>query len=115
MILLLWWSLALCNDFKVRKDAESDGGYVEAATQHSERMCVHTEPSSPQAPLHLPPSHLHPPSPLEHSLTSVNWMKQVTHSSSVERMWQAGNGQDKEGIYEVLVNLNNSLNEGPQE
>lgn len=42
-------------------------------------------------------------------------MKQVSHSSRVERMWQAGNGQDKEGIYEVLVNLNNSLNEGPQE
>lgn len=42
-------------------------------------------------------------------------MKQVSQSSSGERMWQAGNGQDKEGIYEVLVNLNNSLNERPQE
>lgn len=42
-------------------------------------------------------------------------MKQVSQSSSGERMWQAGNGQDKEGIYEVLVNLNNSLNERPRE
>lgn len=35
-------------------------------------------------------------------------MKQVSQSSHDETMWQAGNGQDKEGIYEVLVNLNNS-------
>lgn len=42
-------------------------------------------------------------------------MKQVSQSSSGKRMWQAGNGQDKEGIYEVLVNLNNSLRERPRE
>lgn len=42
-------------------------------------------------------------------------MKQESQSSGGERMWQAGNGQDKEGIYEVLVNLNNSLHERPRE
>ena len=42
-------------------------------------------------------------------------MKQVSPSRSGERMWQAGNGQDKEEIYEVLVNLNNSLHERPRE
>lgn len=42
-------------------------------------------------------------------------MKQVSQSSCGKRMWQVGNGQDKEGIYEVLVNLNNSLHERPRE
>lgn len=68
----------------------------------------------PRLPKSTPPP-LIPPSPLEHSLTSVIKMKQVSQSRSGERMWQAGNGQDKEEIYEVLVNLNNSLNERPRE
>lgn len=42
-------------------------------------------------------------------------MKRGSQSRSGKRMWQAGNGQDKEGIYEVLVNLNNSPHERPQE
>lgn len=92
----------------------------------SELMRTLTKPSSPGAYLQSavapsplpqvhPPPPLFPPSPLEHSLTSVIKMKQVSQSRSGERMWQAGNGQDKEEIYEVLVNLNNSLNERARE
>lgn len=70
------------------------------------RTALLTPPSPPRRPLHPP---------LEDSLTSVIFVKQVSQFHCDERMWQAGNGQDKEGTYEVLVNLNNSLNGRPQE